>query len=416
MSKHGLGDSKSHQYDKLTHAIIASSQWQPGDGHHHPLKQHLESHYAETTICEDLFGKQQKPSDWSLETKLFLFGLRATLVALPSCKPSEVVARAFGTNATAIDRIDITNLVQELAESSVSVLGTHTTSTSTPKETNMSAIVSPGPEYPPQHRHEVVSPCQDKNEMPRSGFRVGDKEYAGIDTFPQEILNALKDGEENINLKMNFSGTVEEMRAMLEVLTYKVLQNKETKFFSTVTVPAKSRKATETTFVRLPNTEVRLSMLQQDSKKRKANLVKSILEHLASASKSETDETELLKEVVKINDEMVLMKKDNEIVLMRKEDLKFSMPEVLALRHMLKCSANTLVKIDQFERMAKGNTRFPTQLKKKLAQAEKEGTFESIQELAQAEKEGTLESEKTMVELQLNAKDDTKIAGSGNLQ
>jgi hypothetical protein len=160
-SKHGLGDSKSRQFDKLTRAIIASFQWQPGDGHHHPLKQHLESHYAETTICDDLFGKQQKPSDWSLETKLFLFGLRATFVALPSCKPSEVVARAFGTNATAIDPIDITNLIQGLAESSVSVLGTHTTST--PKETYMS-----GPAYTPQNIHEensglpVVPPCQDK--------------------------------------------------------------------------------------------------------------------------------------------------------------------------------------------------------------------------------------------------------------
>jgi hypothetical protein len=79
--------------------------------------------------------------------------------------------------------------------------------------------------------------------------------------------------------------------------------------------------------------------------------------------------------------------------VMKKEDLKFSMPEVLALRHMLKCSANTLVKIDQFERMAKGNTRFPTQLRKKLTQAEKEGTFES---------------EKMMIELQLNAKGETK--------
>jgi hypothetical protein len=385
MSKHGLGDSKLHKFDKLTHAIIASFQWQPGDGHHHPLKQHLELHYAETTICEYLFGKQQKPSDWSLETKLFLFGLRATFVALPG-KPSEAVARAFGTNAAAIDRIDITNLMQELVESSVSVLGTHT-STSTPKETNMSAVVSPGPEYTPQHRHEensslpVVSPCQ---EMPRSGFRVGDKEYTGIDAFPQEILNALKDAEGNINLKMNFSGTVEEMRAMLEVLTYKVLQSKETKCFSTVTVPAKSRKPTKTIFVKLPNAEKGFSALQQASKKRKANLVKDILEHLASASKSEADETELLKEVVKMYDGIVVMKK---------EDLKFSMPEVLALRHMLKCSANTLVKIDQFERMAKGNTRFPTQLKKKLAQAEKEGTFES---------------EKMMIELQLNAKGETK--------
>jgi hypothetical protein len=46
-SKHSLRNSKSHQFDKLAHAIIASFQWQPGDGKHHPLKQHLESHYAE---------------------------------------------------------------------------------------------------------------------------------------------------------------------------------------------------------------------------------------------------------------------------------------------------------------------------------------------------------------------------------
>jgi outer membrane protein assembly factor BamE (lipoprotein component of BamABCDE complex) len=256
--------------------------------------------------------------------------------------------------------------------------------------------------------------------MPRSGFKIGDKEYIGIDAFPQEILNALKDGEENINLKMNFSGTVKEMRAMLEVLTYMVLQSKEKKFLSTVTVPIQNRKQTETTFVKLPNAAKEFSALKQDSKKQKVNLVKDVLEHLASASKSEADATELLKEVVKTYDGFVVMKK---------EDLKFSMPEVLALRQMLKCSTNTIVKIDQFERMAKGNTRYLTQLEKKLAQADKEGTFESEKlmvdfqvnaklkkKLAQADKEGTFESEKMMAELQLNAKGDTKIAGSGNLQ
>jgi hypothetical protein len=242
-SKHGIGDSESHQVEKLTHAIIASFQWQPGSGHHHPLKQYLESHYAETSICEDLFGKQQKTSDWSLETKLFLFGLRATLVALPfGGKPSEVVARAFGTNVTAIDCIDITKLIQELAESSVSVLGAHL-GTSIPKGTNMSAIVSP------QNRHEenislpVVSPCQDKNEKPRSGFKVGDNEYyTGIDEFPQEMLNALNDGGGNSNLEVKFSGTKHESGAMIDVLIYKALQSKEKKFFSTVTVPGSQQK------------------------------------------------------------------------------------------------------------------------------------------------------------------------------
>jgi hypothetical protein len=73
----------------LTHAILASFQWKPDNGHHNPLKRHLELHYTETTLCEDLFGKQQQPRDWSLETELFLFSLRAF------CKQSKVVAKAF---------------------------------------------------------------------------------------------------------------------------------------------------------------------------------------------------------------------------------------------------------------------------------------------------------------------------------
>jgi hypothetical protein len=112
-SKHGLGDSKPNRFDKLTHAILASFQWKPDAGHHNPLQRHLELHYTETTLCEDLFGKQQQPRDWSLETKLFLIGLRAL------CKQITVVAKAFGTNETAIRRINVTNLVHELVESSV---------------------------------------------------------------------------------------------------------------------------------------------------------------------------------------------------------------------------------------------------------------------------------------------------------
>jgi hypothetical protein len=71
-------------------------------------------HYTETTLCEDLFGKQQQPRDWSLETELFLFSLRAF------CKQSKVVAKAFGINERAISRVDVTNLIHELVESSVS--------------------------------------------------------------------------------------------------------------------------------------------------------------------------------------------------------------------------------------------------------------------------------------------------------
>jgi hypothetical protein len=74
-SKHGLGDSKPNRFDKLTHAILASFQREPDDGHHKPLKRHLELHYTETTLWEDLFGKQQQPRDWSLETLLSLTSL-----------------------------------------------------------------------------------------------------------------------------------------------------------------------------------------------------------------------------------------------------------------------------------------------------------------------------------------------------
>jgi hypothetical protein len=67
-------------------------------------------------------------------------------------------------------------------------------------------------------------------------------------TSPQEILNALNDGEGNSNLKVNFSWTKNDMRAMIDVLIYKALQSKEKKFFSTVTVPTKNNKQTETPF------------------------------------------------------------------------------------------------------------------------------------------------------------------------
>jgi hypothetical protein len=76
--------------DELFKAMSNSLAWKPNQNDTgekpHLLQRHLETNYEQTKLKEIFFGSiaKPKPKDYSLRTKLFLFGMCALFAGLPS--------------------------------------------------------------------------------------------------------------------------------------------------------------------------------------------------------------------------------------------------------------------------------------------------------------------------------------------
>jgi hypothetical protein len=399
---------RSNRLETFMDAAALAMDWQPGGTLMHPLRVlFLTSFYTETKLQQDLFGETeiQKPKEWSTETKLFLFTMRSMLAGQTGCNIAKDVAEAFGgctartlsekiTSKIAIEGIisivnqEVISLYQESPQmpnvpSKVTLIPQE--DHGHPMETNESICCSLADCVPDfESLKEAVSSSSDEEVSPSNYYyKVRNEELTDMRDVLDSLHRPSDKGLTDDFAELHLSGMESEVRSVMEYWSYQTLHKKEKGNISSISVKGKNNEDMNLTYARLVKPKKGFADLKQDTKRKKATLAKQILEHLAGSKDQEENEKdeehELLKEVVKMYDGYTLLKD---------QDFKYSIEEVAVLRHALKCSGMVIVKLDQFERTIKGNTRFPTQLKKKLAAQEKANTLDIHAEIVDLKMNG----------------------------
>lgn len=381
------------------------------------LKAHLESAYTKDKLYSILYGRDSKPSSpksWNIDMKFLSLALKSSLP--PGAPKNELISNAFGVAESSFQKnIKAEVIKQDLIEALNEDL-TYMNHFLCNRDCDMnhflcnhdcestpitSSVVSPRDDTscdiesaslsdsdcepnPVSSKINSFRECGGQTEIRRDhvSYQIGDTEGTSIRKFVEELSQEHDCKDKTV--KLDLSGTVPEVLAQLEEISCWLIRSKAKNLVTLVTNARHSKKSH--TFAVLPHITKDFSDLEAKSKREKTKLGLSVLQHLASKDEdNKYQQKQLFLSIAEKFDDIIVMNKDNvesslermagdfsDIRVMRNENFEYSIVEVAALRHFLKCSANTVARIDQFERYIKGCTRFPTRLLHKLLEYEKQ--------------------------------------------
>lgn len=332
------------------------------ESHHHAFCEFLKTAYVKQPLLSSIFDIHRlspRLANWDVETKLFLFAMMTLISDGTTKHPGTATVQQFIVGCSTrnpLANLNAATLIAEVHECipEVPAVIEEEPSPISESQLQMEAALEENRRRI-QIAHEVL--CEQAALDPKE-----------MDTEFQQLVVDTMSNQATLHPKDRNP----KFQQFFHNIAHQVLQEEKVDHVSIVSVD-KGYGKHEVDYAHLPRPRknTKYSELTGSRKIQNRHLLQAIVVHQAGTN------IEYQQELVSSCAATL------ELVTHGKGEWHFSMEEVSAMRTFLKCSANHILKIAQFEKHVKGGklSRFPAQIKKRLAVVEKRSAVDNISEL-----------------------------------